>query len=208
MCLFHFHSWSPFSLDTELWVDGSFLSVLKNIVLLSWHLHGFWWESCCHSNGFPLVGNVFFLSGCFQDSFFVFGSQEVYVFCRIRDVFHHYLIIFSIPHSLLSWGSNEMNTRSFFVEPQTPEAIYLFFFILFSLLFNFLWKLGNFYWCSINSLILLSSPVCSWAPSMSFSKNNTLIFFSSRISIQLCLMLLHWDFLFFHLFQDAYHYSL
>lgn len=43
-----------FSLNMEFWVNSSFLSVLKNVVLLFSSLCGFWWEILHHSNFVPL----------------------------------------------------------------------------------------------------------------------------------------------------------
>lgn len=73
-------SWLLYSWGKFCWIQNSgptllFFQRLKNVVLLPSGLDGFWWETCCHSNCFP-IGKGLFLSCCFQDLFssLVFGS--------------------------------------------------------------------------------------------------------------------------------------
>ena len=144
-CLFIFQSWRRVFLGKESAIDSSFLSVLENIVPLSC-LHSFRWiKPNWH---FP-IGNLLFLSGCFQDfclylvweiyDMFWWGFLCVYPvwnssaswFCRFMffvffffqmwDVVSHYMLKYSF--SFPSGTPKDTIVGSFLIVPQVPGVL-------------------------------------------------------------------------------------
>lgn len=67
--------------------------------------------------------------------------------CQIWKLFSHYFLKHFKPCPLSFWNSNDINIRYFVVIPQFPEALFIFFTNIFSLLFRlgvFICSLFNF----------------------------------------------------------------
>lgn len=70
MSLFLLHPWRIAVLDVGFRVGSSFILPLENVTPSS-GLHDFGWKMLCHSNRCCPIRNVPFLSGCFEDFFFL-----------------------------------------------------------------------------------------------------------------------------------------
>ena len=153
-----------------------FLQHLKNIVALSFVLHGLWWDSQCNSNCFSSIGkNVMFLKlllRCFSfslvfriliimwlcfDFFFVYSVWDFSLllesiglfFCQVSEFFCHYFFSFS---SLTSFSS--VLTTSL-LEPlnRVSGTLFIFFLSVFSLCFFCLFVFCFFVFVFVFSLL-------------------------------------------------------
>lgn len=132
---------------------------------------------------FP-IGDVLFLSGCFQGFFFVFTFQqfdhdgprflwaylvwgspsflnlEVYVFQQIWEVFSHNFFKCFLGHCalLFSWDFNNMTVRPLICFC-VPEALFLNLFLI------FVFQIGSFLliYLQFHWFFPLFSPFCYWA---------------------------------------------
>ena len=131
---------------------------------------------------------------------------ESVVLChQIQEVTSHYFFkyffssVCMLPHCMQSpffLGLWEQNVISFIINPQVPEALFIFFQSFFFLLF----RLDTFY-LSILSVIV-SSQICYLTHPVHLSfPPPYFLFLKFPFSSPLYILFLCWNFLFFYLFQ-------
>lgn len=150
-----------------------FFQYLKYIVALLSGLYCMRWETCCHLNWYSSVGNLSFLSGCFQKFFLLwfhfpkfnydmswYGCLWVYhlthsvswiyrfvYFTKFGKFFSYYFFKYSfstVIFVLFFWDSNVMNVRSFVIVQRSLKHRSLF-----QSIFSLLFTVGRFY-CSFS----------------------------------------------------------